>query len=56
MTSYKARYDASAARATASQTRQVVNQNITTSEADVKAARDLEDQRRAQGKPPARKP
>jgi hypothetical protein len=56
MGSYKSDYDNAAASQNAQQTRQTVNQNVTTSESDVKAARKLEGERRAQGKPAARKP
>jgi preprotein translocase subunit SecD len=54
--SYKAKYDASTAQVASQQTKQVVNQNVTTSENDVKAARKQEAQRQQQGKPPARTP
>jgi hypothetical protein len=54
--SYKARYSAAEARASAQRTRRILNQNITTSEADVRAVRAEEAVRRAQGKPPARVP
>jgi hypothetical protein len=56
MGSYKSDYDNAAASQSSQQTRQTVNQNVTTSEAGVKAARKLEGERRAQGKPAARKP
>jgi hypothetical protein len=56
MTSYSARYAASAASVGAQQTRQTVNQNITRNQGDVRAARNQEAQRQAQGKPPARTP
>jgi hypothetical protein len=54
--SYKARHDAAAARQASQQTRQVVNQNVTTSQAHVNQARAEEAQRRSEGKPAARKP
>jgi hypothetical protein len=56
MGSYKSDYDNAAASQNAQQTKQTVDQNVTTSESDVKAARKLEGERRAQGKPKARKP
>jgi hypothetical protein len=56
MTAYSTRFRQSAQKAQAGQTKQTVNQNITTSDAQVNQARAEEDQRRAQGKPPARKP
>jgi hypothetical protein len=54
--SYKARHDAAAGQVAAQRTRQVVNQNQTTSQAEVNQARAEESQRRSEGKPQARKP
>ena len=56
MTAYSTRYRQSAQSSQANQTRKTVNQNVTTSDAQVNQARAAEDQRRAAGKPPARKP
>jgi hypothetical protein len=56
MGSYKSDYDNAAAQVSSQQTKQVVNQNVTTSESDVKAARKQEAQRQKQGKPSARTP
>jgi hypothetical protein len=56
MGSYKSDYDNAAAEVNAEQTKQVVNQNVTTSEADVQEAREQEQQRQDDGKPEARTP
>lgn len=56
MGSYKSDYDNAAAAVNAEQTKKVVNQNITTSEADVQEAREQEKQRQEDGKTEARTP
>lgn len=56
MTAYSTRFRNAAASQGGGGKRKVVNQNITTSDAQVNQARAEEAQRQAQGKPPARKP